>query len=226
VDFTEGTERVLRVDNFEVFNFRGAFRGMRNPLASWDLSDSSFSASEGKLLTLGSNDRELALKLVRAGSDHAKFLRQIFVSVDITAPDYWWKEMDTYKVGTVANSTSTMHKLTHRALTDQDFSWDKMTELRQNSLRHLNGLIACYKSLVQQQEREQAKQVWRELIQDLPMSFNFTRTWSGNYENLRNIYWARRNHKLTEWHTFCFEIEQLPFSELITIPRKTPVSNE
>lgn len=211
---------MLRVENLEVFNFQGAFRGMRNPLASWHLSDSVFSQNEGKLVSLGSNDRELALKLTLAGSDHSKFLRQIFVCMDITAPDYWWKEMDTYKVGTVANSTSTMHKLTARPLTPEDFSWDEMTPYKENLLEHLNQLIAEYKELVEKREHQNAKRAWRELIQDLPMSFNYTRTWSGNYENLRNVYHARKAHKLSEWHTFCKEVERMTFSELITLSRK------
>jgi hypothetical protein len=209
---------MLKVNYTEVFNFEGAFRGMRNPMASWGKADSKFS-EEGRLLVLGDEDRKLALKLASAGSDHGKFLRQIFVCMDITAPDYWWKEMDTYKVSTVANSTSTMHKLTSRLLTPDDFSWDKMTRRREETLQHLNTLITGYLFLIAGEDTKKAKEVWRELIQDLPMSFNYTRTWSANYENLRNIYFARKNHKLSEWHTLCAEIESLPFSELITTPR-------
>ncbi len=208
---------MLHTENIEVFNFKGAFRGMRNPMASWHRSDTVFDGASGVLVTLGENDRKLALTLVASGSDHRKFIRQILVSMDIIAPDYWWKEMDTYKVGTVANSTSTMHKLTSKPLTMEDFSWDQPTPYRQQLLVHLNELIDSYKKLVQNDETEGAKKIWRELIQDLPMSFHYTRTWTSNYESLRHIYHARKNHKLSEWHDFCRALETLPFSELITI---------
>lgn len=208
---------MLHTENIEVFNFKGAFRGMRNPMASWHRSDTVFDSASGALVTLGENDRKLALTLVASGSDHRKFIRQILVSMDIIAPDYWWKEMDTYKVGTVANSTSTMHKLTSKPLTMEDFSWDQPTPYRQQLLVHLNELIDSYKKLTQNDETEGAKKIWRELIQDLPMSFHYTRTWTSNYESLRHIYHARKNHKLSEWHDFCRALEKLPFSELITI---------
>ncbi len=208
---------MLHTENIEVFNFKGAFRGMRNPMASWHRSDTVFDSASGALVTLGENDRKLALTLVASGSDHRKFIRQILVSMDIIAPDYWWKEMDTYKVGTVANSTSTMHKLTSKPLTMEDFSWDQPTPYRQQLLVHLNELIDSYKKLTQNDETEGAKKIWRELIQDLPMSFHYTRTWTSNYESLRHIYHARKNHKLSEWHDFCRALETLPFSELITI---------
>jgi hypothetical protein len=212
---------MLKTEYVEVFNFSGALRGMRNPKASWHLSDSAFDDGNGNLLSIGENDRKLALNLATAGSDHGKFLRQIFVSMDITAPDYWWKEMDTYKVGTVANSTSTMHKLTSKPLISEDFSWDEITPFRTELLQHLNKLITLYKELLQQNQSEKAKLLWRELIQDLPMSYHYTRTWTGNYENLRNIYRARKNHKLIEWHAFCHMCETLPFHELVTIVRET-----
>ncbi len=208
---------MLHTENIEVFNFKGAFRGMRNPMASWHRSDTVFDSASGALVTLGENDRKLALTLVASGSDHRKFIRQILVSMDIIAPDYWWKEMDTYKVGTVANSTSTMHKLTSKPLTMEDFSWDQPTPYRQQLLVHLNELIDSYKKLTQNDETERAKKIWRQLIQDLPMSFHYTRTWTSNYESLRHIYHARKNHKLSEWHDFCRALEKLPFSELITI---------
>ncbi len=208
---------MLHTENIEVFNFKGAFRGMRNPMASWHRSDTVFDSASGALVTLGENDRKLALTLVASGSDHRKFIRQILVSMDIIAPDYWWKEMDTYKVGTVANSTSTMHKLTSKPLTMEDFSWDQPTPYRQQLLVHLNELIDSYKKLTQNDETEEAKKIWRQLIQDLPMSFHYTRTWTSNYESLRHIYHARKNHKLSEWHDFCRALEKLPFSELITI---------
>ncbi len=212
---------MLKTQNIEVFNLRGALRGMRNPMASWHLADSLFDETNGSLINLGANDRKLALKLVTAGRDHSKFLRQIFISMDITAPDYWWKEMDTYKVATVSNSTSTMHKLTSKPLTAADFSWDETTPFRTKLLDHLNELIAVYKDLMEKKQTGPAKNCWRELIQDLPMSYNYTRTWTGNYENLRNIYHARRNHNLAEWHTFCDTIAALPCGELITIGSST-----
>ncbi len=208
---------MLYTEHVEVFNFKGALRGMRNPKASWHLSDTVFDDSSGALIALGENDRKLAINLVTSGSDHRKFIRQILVCLDIIAPDYWWKEMDTYKVGTVANSTSTMHKLTSRPLTVSDFSWDEITPFREKILEHLNQLINNYKELLANEQQNQAKSIWRQLIQDLPMSFNYTRTWTGSYENLRNIYHARKNHKLSEWHDFCEAIESLPFSELITV---------
>ena len=208
---------MLHTEHIEVFNFRGAIRGMRNPKASWHLSDTVFDDTSGALVKVGENDRRLAITLVTSGNDHRKFLRQILVCMDIVAPDYWWKEMDTYKVGTVANSTSTMHKLTSKPLTKDDFSWDEMTPFREELLGHLNDLIGNYKALTQNNDAEQAKKVWRQLIQDLPMSFHYTRTWTSNYENLRNIYHSRKSHKLSEWHDFCRVLESLPFSELITI---------
>lgn len=208
---------MLTTAHVEVFNIKGALRGMRNPKASWHLSDTIYNDSNGSVLVLGEKDKKLALTLATAGRDHGKFLRQILVSMDIKAPDYWWKEMDTYKVGTVANSTSTMHKLTSKPLTQEDFSWDEMTPYRIETLKHLNQLIEQYKALISQEQTIEAKSVWRQLIQDLPMSFNYTRTWTANYENLRNIYHSRKNHKLVEWHDFCKTLEELPFPELITI---------
>jgi hypothetical protein len=200
---------VLKVENIEVLNIKGALRGMRNPMASWDKADSLY---PGKDIVLGDNDKQLAQKLVKSGSDHRKFIRQIFFCADITAPDYWWKEMDTYKVSTVANSTSTMHKLTSRELTIEDFSFDEpVDQWELDTIYELNVWIKKY-------QETKDKQLWRRIIQNLPMSFNYTRTWSGDYETLRNIYAARRNHKLSEWHTFCDMIESLPLaSELITI---------
>lgn len=197
---------MLKVERDKVYNFEGAIRGMRNPLNSWDKSDSDFSCDPPKL---GPKDLDLALRLVKSGSDHRKFLRQIMVSCNITAPLYWWKQFDTYKVGTVANSTSTMHTLTKRKLTVDDFAWDgNLTSYRADTIEHLNLLMALYK-------RTGEKGYWRELIQDLPSSFLQMRTVTLNYEVLRNIYHARKAHKLTEWHDFCAWIETLPYSEFI-----------
>lgn len=213
---------MLKIENIEVSNIQGALRGMRNPMASWDKADSIYDDNDtGMFLRLGDNDKQLAHKLVLAGSDHRKFMRQIFFCGDITAPDYWWKEMDTYKIATVANSTSTMHTLTSKLLTTNNFSFDNVTSKQLAIVDELNYLIKLYKSLLKA-DKVQAKEVWRELIQTLPMSFNYTRTWTADYETLRNIYFARRNHKLSEWHTFCEIIESLPLAkELITLEKES-----
>jgi len=219
---------MLNIKNIEVFNFENALRGMRNPLESWGQSDSDYTLTSDYILTeknfpvyykgyisIGEKDYDLALKLIMAGSDHSKFMRQIFITMDIIAPLYWWKEMDTYKVGTVSNSTSTMHKLGHRLLSTEDFSWDKITPYRDNTLHYLNKMITTWK-----QGGSKDRDLWREIIQDLPSSYNQLRTWSANYQILRNIYFARKSHKLKEWHKFCDFIESLPYSELITISKE------
>ena len=223
---------MIRIENIEVFNFEGALRGMRNPLESWDKSDSYWNDTtieSVKEFIIGEKDMKLALKLVKAGNEHAKFMRQIFVSMDITAPLYFFKEFDTYKISTVANSTSTMHRMGSRSLTYEDFSWDKFFETnfgnindeyiynsiekyRQDTLSHLNELIEIW------QERRD-KKIWLAIIQNLPSSFNQMRTWTGNYQVLRNMYFQRHNHKLQEWKDFCKVIEELPYSELITIEK-------
>ena len=194
-------------------NFENAIRGARNPLNSWGRMDSEY--DEYGNFVLGENDISLAHRLAVAGSDHRKFLRQIIVSMDITAPLYWWKEFDTYKVGTVANSTSTMHKIQARQFTREDFSCDRMSE---SALRVLDGIIDYL-----EQERikfldTKDKQHWHNMIQLLPSSYNQLRTVTLNYEVLINIYYARRYHKLAEWHVLCEAIEELPYAkELILI---------
>ena len=203
---------MINIEHIEVFNLEGALRGMRNPLESWPQSDSDF--LEGRFV-LGEKDLGLALKLAKAGRDHRKFLRQIGVCMDITAPDYFWKEFDTYKVGTVANSTSTMHKLATRQLTLDDFSFDKVTRCTEYILDYLNNLIVEYQK-VKNINPENAKIIWREIIQNLPMGFNFKRTVTLNFEVLRNMYQARKNHKLAEWRQFCLIIEkEINYSNLI-----------
>ena len=210
----------IEITNTDVYNFNNAIRGMRNALQSWDKSDSKMHFDDLDLdqwdweFVIGDNDLELALKLCKAGSDHRKFLRQIFVSVDISSPWYWFKEYATYKIGTVENSTSMMHCLTNRLLTKDDFEWDGYTYWRSLTLEHLNDLIEIYN---QSEDKEEKNAVWRELIQDMPGSFIYTRTCSLNYEVLRNMYHSRKNHKLVEWHQFCEWIEELPYSELITV---------
>lgn len=196
---------MIRLENTEVLNLMNALRGMRNPLNSWEASDSF--ACEGDFI-VGPKDLELARRLVAAGSDHRKFLRQIFVSVDITAPLYWWKEYDTYKVGTVANSTSTMHTIHHKAITLDMFSCER---LRPGALACLDSTIHVIEAARQEYLRTKDVAAWHDIIQLLPSSFNQMRTCTLNYENLLSMYHARRNHKLPEWHAFCAWVETLPY---------------
>lgn len=217
---------MIKVENLEVLNFEGALRGMRNPLESWDKSDSYYDKDTGKYI-IGPKDLALALKLTKAGSDHSKFLRQIFVSMDITAPMSWWWDFDTYKVATVRNSTSRMHKLGSRLLTFDDFSIDdekgniNITPFRKYVLEDLNKRIKEYQKLKDEGKMEEAMALWREIVFDSPQSYNFKSTWTGNYEIMRNVYRARRNHKQREFRDFCKIIEnEFPYSELITTPRE------
>jgi len=205
---------MLTVERTSVMNMENAIRGARNPMNSWARMDSTYD-EKGNFL-LGPNDLDLAKRLARAGSDHRKFLRQIFVSVDITAPLYWWKEFDTYKVGTVANSCSTMHKLHVKPFAREDFSCDRLDEA---GLAALDALLAYLETQREAFVADKAnKQAWHNMIQLLPSSFNQMRTVSMNYENLINIYYARRAHKLAEWHTLCDWILSLPYAaDLIAI---------
>lgn len=204
---------MITVEKTSVMNFENAIRGARNPMNSWDKIDSYY--NDNGNYTLGANDLNLAIKLCKAGSDHRKFMRQIFVSVDITAPLYWWKEFDTYKIGTTADSTSTMHKIHSKPFDIQDFSTDKMNESSINILcqvaKHLEDLRMEY--IISKD-----KSYWYSIIQLLPSSYNQLRTCTMTYENIRNMYFARRYHKLDEWRNFCAWIESLPYSkELIMI---------
>ena len=205
---------MIKIERTSVMNFDNAIRGARNPLNSWGRMDSTY--GENGEFILGDNDLDLARRLARAGSDHRKFLRMIFVSVDITAPLYWWKEFDTYKVGTVANSCSTMHKIHAKAFERDDFSCDRLDE---GGLAALDALIAYLESERQKFcANKEDRQSWHNMIQLLPSSYNQMRTVTLNYENLINIYYARKNHKLAEWHTLCDWITSLPYaSELIQI---------
>ena len=202
---------MIKLERTSVMNLENAMRGARNPMNSWGRMDSGY--DEDGSYRLGPNDLDLAKRLRRAGSDHRKFIRQIFVSVDITAPLYWWKEYDTYKVGTVANSTSTMHKIHSKPFELEDFSHDHLTERGLLSLqRTIGDLEETRLRFVQDKKKED----WYDMIQLLPTSYNQMRTCTLNYETLVNIYYARRNHKLEEWHTFCRWIETLPYArELI-----------
>jgi hypothetical protein len=206
---------MLKVDRISVVNMENAIRGARNPLNSWARMDSYY--NEKGEYVLGENDLSLAKKLAKAGSDHRKFLRQIIVSMDITAPLYWWKEFDTYKVGTVANSCSTMHKIQAKEFSRDDFSCDRLSE---EALAVLDSVILYLEGERIKYNETKEKEHWHNMIQLLPSSFNQMRTVSMNYEVLINIYYARKNHKLAEWHTLCDAIENLPYaSDLILIKK-------
>ena len=204
---------MLKVERISVMNMENAIRGARNPLNSWAKMDSYY--DEKGNFVLGENDLSLATRLAKAGSDHRKYLRQIFVTMDITAPLYWWKEFDTYKVGTVANSTSTMHKIQAKEFTRDDFSCDRMSP---ECLAVLDSVIAYLESERQRFNETKDREPWHNMIQLLPSSFNQMRTVTMNYEVLINIYYARKTHKLAEWHTLCDAIASLPYAkELILV---------
>ena len=203
---------MLTVNNTSVMNFENALRGARNPMCSWNRMDSSYDADGN--FRIGDADLDLASRLCRAGSDHRKFLRQIFVSVDITAPLYWWKEFDTYKVGTVANSTSTMHKIHSQPFSMDQFSCDKMTP---ETYAFMESIIDKLEEIRLKYLENKDKKDWYDLIQLLPSSYHQMRTVTLNYEILINIYNARKEHKLAEWHVFCDWIKSLPYADkLIT----------
>ena len=219
----------MKFQNTEVMNFDGAIRGLRNPLQSWDKSDSFYECDAG-IYVLGDKDLDLAQRMIKAGESDSKFLRQIFVSVDITAPLYWWKQADTYKVATVANSTSTMHKLASTPITIDCFETDDMKNLNQLTIfssakpgvwndisYHYNAFIDFLEELRQKYNETKDKRYWKELIRWLPEGWLQTRTWTANYAVLRNMYFQRQHHKLTQWHQFCDWIKELPYAEeLIT----------
>ena len=235
---------MLKIENAEVVGWEHAIRGMRNPMNSWEKSDSDClfhmfqnypnddSMAEaytryldefGLNLKIGPNDHDLMMRLRNAGTDHRKFMRMITVYLDITAPLYWWKEFDTYKVGTVANSCSTMHKIHAKEFTLEDFSCEHLSEpaisILKNTIEALNqarDLYLGYDGFKHQCGDWEKKHYWWQLIQLLPSSYNQRRTIMLNYEVLANLYKSRRNHKLDEWHTLCDWIEALPYSELIT----------
>ena len=219
----------MKINNIEVGGFCGALRGMRNPLNSWDKSDSChIDQIAWENLTLddkicryhvGEKDLDLAKRLIKAGPSDCKFLRQIYVNCDITAPLYWWKEMDQYKVGTVTNSTSTMHKLASTPITKECFEMDDFFDAAVFSVESIrasdmwDGLIVACEHLRMKYLETKDKRYWKELIRILPESWLQTRTWSANYMVLRSIYFQRKNHKLSEWKTFCDFIKLLPYSD-------------
>lgn len=230
---------MLKVTKTQIFGWEAAIRGMRNPMNSWDKSDTKYNGvffhrlADGAEIAVdafvGDNDLALMRKLVKAGSDHSKFMRMITVTCDVEAPFYWWKEYDTYKVGTVANSCSTMHKIHERDLTIDDFSHehlfdgiiqvedpDNPMEFYENSTTCLKYVISVINYHRKKYIEAKDKRYWQQMIQLLPTSFNQKRTLHLNYAVLRNIYHARKNHKLTEWHTLCDWIHSLPYSDLIT----------
>ena len=197
---------MILIERTSVMNLDGAIRGARNPMNSWAKSDSYYDEN-GKFI-LGPVDIDFGHRLAVSGSDHRKFLRQVFVTVDITAPLYWWKEFDTYKVGTVANSCSTMHKIHAKAFERDDFSHDRLDEGGLALLDAIVDYLECERQKFI--ENKEDRQPWHNMIQMLPSSFNQMRTVTLNYENLISMYYARRNHKLAEWHTLCDWITGLP----------------
>lgn len=210
---------MIQLERTSVMNLENAIRGARNPMNSWARGDSHYD-EQGNYI-LGPNDLSLAKRLRLAGPDHRKYIRQIFVSVDITAPLYWWKEYDTYKISTVANSTSTMHKIHSKEFTLDDFSYDHLTEEGLNSLkRTVEDLERIRLKFVEEKKKED----WYTLIQLLPSSYNQMRTCSMNYENLINMYFGRKSHKLMEWHSFCDWIESLPYASDLILGEKSTES--
>lgn len=241
---------MIEINKTDVYGWETAIRGMRNPLNSWDKSDSDWCNSINEYFCtdrcryrngecedldfpfpsfiIGENDEKLMKKLINAGSDHGKFMRMITVYVDITAPLYWWKEFDTYKIGTVANSCSTMHKIADKEFTIDDFSHEHLVpdavNLLMNTIEVLNEARDVFINYDKYYDKFKAelisdidkKIVWWQMIQLLPSSYNQKRTVMLNYEVLKNMYHARKNHKLDEWRDFCEWIETLPYSELIT----------
>lgn len=219
---------MIKIENIEVFNFGGAFRGLRNPMNSWNKTDSYIDALTNKYI-IGENDLKLAQRMISAGTDESKFMRQIFVSMDITAPLFWWKEADTYKVSTVANSCSTMHKITSSEITEENYSFDPepdkpLTDLPTDDYIRIldikNRAVADAEWLRKKYNETKDKRYWRLLVQINPDGWLQKRTWTGNYQNLRNMYFARKNHKLIEWRQFCQIIEQLPYSKELICYKK------
>ena len=203
---------MIKIEYAKVMNLEGAIHGARNPMNSWERIDSRY--NENGDYILGENDLSLAIRLCRAGSDHRKFIRQILVSVDITAPLYWWKEFDTYKVGTVANSTSTMHKIHSKKFELSDFSGDHLSKTALEAFTaYMEFMELKRKHFVETKDKAD----WYDIIQMLPSNYNQKRTITMNYENLLNMYYARRNHKLDEWHAYCDWILSLPYTKELFI---------
>lgn len=215
---------MINIDNVDVFGWEAAIRGMRNPMNSWDRSDSRWTFEDPEtavdpedpemVYEIGKNDLDLMKRLVKAGPDHSKFMRMINVTLDIVAPLYWWKEADTYKVGTVANSTSTMHHIHTKEFTIDDFSHEHLSVSSQEIMHGVIKELNVYRRMFNASKN---KEYWWQMIQLLPSSYNYLRTVQLNYQVLRDMYHARNNHRLDEWGDFCKWIETLPYSELITM---------
>ena len=204
---------MIKIENTQVYGFEAAIRGMRNPMNSWEKSDSYH---EDDAFVLGENDLALMKSLVKAGSDHSKFMRMINITMDITAPLYWWKEFDTYKVGTVRNSCSTMHKIHAKEFTLDDFSHEQLTDTAiEDCLKVVIRFLNIARDIFIDLDGK-SKAAWWQMIQLLPSSYNQRATIQLNYAVLRNMYKSRKEHKLDEWHTFCEWVESLPYSEIIT----------
>ena len=204
---------MIKVEHIEVFNFEGAIRGMRNPLNSWDKSDSHMETDYANNMTkfvIGEKDLDLMRRLYKAGSEHRKYLRMIHVSMDIIAPDYFFKEFDTYRVGVTENSTSTMHKLTSKPLTIDCFSLEDM------NLEEANAIVEHNEKRRLNYLEDKTEESWRSLIQGLPMSYNYRRTIDMNYENVITMIHQRSGHKLSEWRTFVTILKDLPYIKEIT----------
>ena len=210
---------MIKIENVEVMGWEAAIRGMRNPMNSWDKSDSHYWESSNRF-EVGPNDLDLMKRLRSAGTDHGKFMRMITVYLDITAPLYWWKEFDTYKVGTVANSCSTMHKIHAKEFTLDDFSHEHLENSWLIHLKETIKLLNEAREAYNWCNTDAKKEWWWQMIQLLPSSYNQRRTVMLNYEVLANMYKSRKNHKLDEWVDFCKWIETLPYSELITGEKK------
>lgn len=219
---------MIKIENTEVYGFESAIRGMRNPMNSWDKSDSFHNCKDHDVCigdcglwcsgAIGDNDLKLMKNLVKAGSDHSKFMRMITVTCDITAPLYFYKEWDTYKVGTVRNSCSTMHKIASKEFTLDDFSCEHLWDTASMNLKDTIDVLNTFRNAFNHPNAngKYKKDCWWQMIQLLPSSYNQRSTVQLNYAVLRNMYHARKNHKLDEWHTFCEWVESLPYSELIT----------
>lgn len=220
---------MIKIENTETYGFEAAIRGMRNPMNSWDKSDSKHMWGKDSagfvcpVYEIGDEDFALMEQLVKAGTDHSKFMRMITVTCDIVAPLYWIKEMDTYKVGTVRNSCSTMHKIQEKEFSLSDFSVEHLYNDDDNPtyykspIKVMSDLCECLNYYRERYLNTKDKKDWWQLIQLLPSSYNQRFTWQANYAVLRNMYHSRKNHKLDEWHDFCKWIESLPYSELITM---------
>ena len=213
---------MIKIENVDIFGWESSIRGMRNPMNSWDKSDSYWTHIEDAetLETapfeffIGEADLKLMKTLSKAGSDHGKFLRMINVTLDITAPLYWWKEFDTYKVGTVANSCSTMHKIHSKEFTLDDFSCEHLSQYNKSVLQ---DVICALNRSRDEFTHFKDKYIWWQMIQLLPSSYNQKRTVQLNYQVLKSMYFARRNHKLDEWREFCAWCETLPYFKEICI---------